>query len=423
MPFDLYCPECSTKLRLDEQPDEDTPIECPKCGSTFTPDESEPPRKPKRGARKPSAGSAKKSGGKPSGGGKKKDGPKVREGMNPLLLLAIVVVGLAAYIAVASATITILSKAGRVTDMLAYIPKDATLVRGANLKILSRYPGYKSEYDRYATPPVIAGLTALQEASGLEDKEAFIDYVLTGTTGEGTIHAIRCREDIDAEALGQKLGGIPVNTDGIPCFRMPASAGGILAGAVICIPAKRHVVVVRGGPGLLRRSLGGSQDESTSFVADLTEAGAMAMSGHTWVILRSQAQIAANYAKPVAEDKQLKTQFVKEAMKAKELAAWNSFGGRVRFGAAMVCSSSDAASEVARSLRDSEFGKGDEAEFTREFKNAFQGSFNKEFRAFLTDLSFGTSGDSVYYKTSAGGETGIKLLTIVDITAIGSGAR
>ncbi|MCZ2341241.1 MAG: hypothetical protein LC104_05520 [Bacteroidales bacterium] len=423
MPFDLYCPECQTRLRLDEQPDDDDVIECPKCASTFTPDESEPPKKPKRSSRKPAARSNKKKPSASGSGKEKANAPKVRTGINPFLLLGIVVGALAAYIAAASATITALSKAGRVTDMMAYVPKDATVVRGANLKILSRYPGYKSEYDRYATAPVAAGLTALQTASELEDKDAFIDYVLTGTTKDGTIHAIRCRDDIDAELLGQKLNGVSVNADGIPCFRLPATAAGILAGAVMYIPTKRHVVVVRGGAGLLRSSLGSYKDESTSFLADLTDAGAMAMSGHTWVILLGQAQIAANYATPLAEDKQLKNQYVKEAAKAKELGAWNSFGGRVRFGAALACSSSDAASSVARSLRESEFGKGDDAEFTREFKNAFPGSWNKEFRAFLSDISFGSSGDAVYYKTSAGGETGIKLLTIVDITVVGSAPR
>lgn len=422
MPFDLYCPECQTRLRLDEQPDDDDLVECPKCGSTFTPDESEPPRKPKRPQKKPAARAKKKPSGQTSGKGKANE-PKVRTGFNPILLLVIVVGGLAAYIAAASATINFLSKAGRVTDMMAYVPKDATLVRGANLKILSRYPGYKSEYDRYATAPVVAALKALQTASGLEEEEAFVDYVLTGTTRDGVIHAIRCRDDFDAELLGEKLGGVSVDAEGIPCFRLPASAAGILAGAVIYLPTKRHVVVVRGGPVLLRRSLGSYKDEAESFLADLTDAGAMAMSGHTWVVLRGSAQIAANYATPLAEDKQLKNQYVKEAMKAKELGAWNSFGGRVRFGAALACSSSDAASAVARSLRESEFGKGDDAEFTREFKTAFPGSWNKEFRAFLSDLSFGSSGDAVYYKTSAGGETGIKLLTIVDITQIGMGSR
>ena len=35
MAFDIRCPECKAKLRLDEAPDPDTPIECPLCGSQF----------------------------------------------------------------------------------------------------------------------------------------------------------------------------------------------------------------------------------------------------------------------------------------------------------------------------------------------------------------------------------------------------
>src|SRR4051794_1348702 len=35
MAFDIRCPECKAKLRLDEAPDPDTPIECPRCGSQF----------------------------------------------------------------------------------------------------------------------------------------------------------------------------------------------------------------------------------------------------------------------------------------------------------------------------------------------------------------------------------------------------
>ena len=411
MSFDLYCPECETRLRLDEQPDRDTPIECPRCGSTFTPDESKPAP----------AGSEAKSGGKPAGGKRKKkgdDAPKSREFMNPVLLLAIIATGLGAYIAVAAVTIHILGKAGRVTDMMAYLPDDCTVARGANLKILGRYPGYSAEYDKYATPEVVATLEALHKASGLEEEDAFVDYVLTGVNTEGTVHAIRCRDDFNPEQIAEALGGVPVDVGGTPCYQLPATAPGLLRGAHIYMPTYRHVVIVRGGGNLLRKSLAGFDDPDKSFVAGLSDAGEKCMSGHTWVILRNKPLIDA-IGKSVSEDKDLKG-FTKVAEGSGELGAWNSFGGRVRFGAAIDCGSSDAASDLASALRKSEYSKGDEAELSRPFKQAFSGSHNKEFLAYLSAMSFESSGTAFYVISSVGGEQGIKLLNIIDIGRIGS---
>lgn len=416
MSFDLYCPECKTKLRLDEQPELDTPIECPRCGSTFTPEESAPAP-----TKKSKSKSEKKA---PADDGKKPKGnpkeSKVREGMNPLLLLGIVAAGLVAYIAVAWVTLNILGKVGRVTDMMAYLPKDCTTARGANLKILSRYPGYKEEYDRWAVPAIESALTGLRVASGLEDEEAFTDYVLTGVARDGTVYAIRCREDFDPDYLAEGLKGQPINVGDVPCYRLPSDQPGILADAFIYLPTYRHVVVVRGPQALLGRSLAGYDDpKQESFVGGLTDAGEMAMGGHTWTITRDQTLISV-MGLLVAGDKDLKT-FAKAAAVSQELGAWNSFGGRIRYGAAIDCGDSDLADDLAKSLRESTYSKGDEAEFSREFKQAFPGSYNKEFRAFLSDISFNSSGTCAYYVSSVGGEGSIRLLQIIDVARLGAG--
>ena len=389
----------------------DTPIECPRCGSTFTPAESRPA---------PAAGKAKAAGGKPAGGKRKKnkdDEPKTREFMNPVLLLAIIATGLIAYIAVAAATVHVLGKAGRVTDMMAYLPADCTVVRGANLKILGRYPGYKAEYDKYVTPEVAATLDALRTASGLEEEDAFTDYVLTGTNGSGAVHAIRCRDDFVPEQIGEGLNGTPVDVGGTPCYQLPATAPGLLAGAHIYMPTYRHVVVVRGGGNQLRASLAGFEDPDESFLAGLSDAGEKCMSGHTWVIVRSRILVSA-IGTSVAEDKDLK-RFAEATKTSNEMGAWNSFGGRVRFGAAIDCGSSSVASDLAGDLRESEYSKGDEAELSRPFKSAFPGSYNKEFLAYLSAMSFESDGTALVIVSSVGGEQGIRLLQIIDITKLG----
>ena len=349
---------------------------------------------------------------------------KVREGMNPILLLAIIVAGLCAYITAAGVTLHILSKSGRVTDMLAYLPSNTHLVRGANLKILSRYPGYKSEYDRYATPDVVAALDAMTKAALLHetDPDAFVDFMLAGDLVGGNIRVFRCRTDFDPETLATGLAGKAVSNDMAPMFELPATAPGILKGAVIYMPSYRHVVVVRGSRALVNESLKAWSDpDNHSYVAGIGDTGELVMRGHTWALIRNVGAMKGSIAAIgalVEKDKDLK-QFAKVAASANELGAWNSFGGRVRFGAAIDCGSSEKASDLAKNLREGEFGKGDEAEFSPAFKSAFPGSWNKEFRAFLSGISFKSSGSSCYYVTSVGGQQGIQLLTVVDATKLG----
>jgi hypothetical protein len=355
----------------------------------------------------------------------KKPEMKVREGMNPIVLLAIILAGLFAYITLASVTLHILSKAGRVTDMLTYLPSNTHLVRGVNLKILSRYPGYKPEYDRYATPDVVAAIEAMTNAAQLQETypNAFVDYMLTGEVVGGSIRVFRCRTDFDPATLGAGLQGKAVANAMAPMFELPATAPGILKGAVIYLPTYRHVVVVGGSRALVNESLKAWNDpQNHSYVAGLGDTGELVMRGHTWALVRNigpmKGSIAAIGAL-VEKDKDLKA-FAKVAQTANELGLWNSFGGRVRFGGAIDCGTSEKASDLAKSIREGEYGKGDEAEFSPAFKAAFPGSWNKEFRAFLAGIRFKSSGSSCYYVSSVGGQQGIQLLTIVDTTKLGA---
>ena len=141
MAFDIRCPECQAKLRLDEAPDTDTPIECPRCGSQFTAP-GKPARKEKA-ARKEKKKFA------------KKDMPKVRQvkkhKTNPFVLVGAIVAGFATLIGVGFLMVYFLNRAGKVEEMLTYVPDSCNWARGVNVSQLAKYPGYKAEVDKYMT--------------------------------------------------------------------------------------------------------------------------------------------------------------------------------------------------------------------------------------------------------------------------------
>ena len=129
MAFDTRCPECKAKLQLDEAPDSDLPIECPKCGSLFRAPRPEGDKKPK--ADKGSDDKKAKSGGKKPFVAKKKKAKKKRT--NPVFLLAAIGFGFIALGVIFSTLIWLAGRAGRVEEMLTYVPGDANWARGVNV--------------------------------------------------------------------------------------------------------------------------------------------------------------------------------------------------------------------------------------------------------------------------------------------------
>lgn len=411
MAFDLRCPDCNAKLRLDDEPEPDVAVECPKCGSTFTADESAPVEEaPRRGTRK------KKGKGVPVGPDGKPLPKEARERtfFNPFLLLAIILTCLATYVGVCWAVLDQLGKSGRVTDMVAYLPKECNTARGVSLETLTRYPGYKSEADKYLTPTLRSTLDALAQANKVPAR-AFLDYLVCGRSRDGksvnvTVYVIRCVRDIKRDAILTGLSGQDEAIgSGRPALRLPPSAPGILSGALLDFPTRRHVIVVpRQGnvdqAHTLSLSRAASEDHRRSFVSDLGDAGDMVIRGHAWLVVKAtgdNASIPADLSEKLKNDLSVLSQAMAST---KVIGMWNSFGVSVRFGGAIDCGSSSTASSVAKTLKEGPMGQGDAAEIPRGVKNLIAFATSKEFLILMSALSFRTSGTCAYYTTSAQGE-------------------
>jgi hypothetical protein len=229
MAFDIRCPECQAKLRLDEAPDADTPIECPRCGSLFT--------APGKAARKEKAARTEKP--KPKGAMPKKRKVKKKK-TNPIILVGAIVAGFASLIGVGFLMVYFLNRAGKVEEMLTYVPDSCNWARGVNVSQLAKYPGYKAEVEKYMTGPVTAAANELAAAAG-HDPDRFVDYLIVaknrGDRGASTMYVFRTQRSFRPDALGAELNGGVAQGDGT--YKMPGAAPGVLAGATLYRSASR----------------------------------------------------------------------------------------------------------------------------------------------------------------------------------------
>lgn len=419
MPVDLRCPECSAKLRLDERPAANDEIECPKCGTTFFASEGYQAAAKTKAKSKPAPAPEKKKEEKAKPGSspvKAREG-KEREFMNPYLLLAILLICVGAYVGSAYAVLNLLGKSGRVVDMLGYIPQECGIVRGANLKTLSRYPGYKTELERHVPPQVRRALDALAAVNGTEEN-SFDDYIIYGTTKFGApgIYVLRCTEDLDKGMIQE---GLKATTEG-SYLKCPGNAPGILANAYVNMPSNRHVIIST-SQQLMNNSQSIAGNIDASVAGDLGDTGEMVVRGHSWVFIRAVGPLSDYIANTGASvDKDLSA-FDTRAKSSVKMGMWNSFGKNIRFSGGIECASSDDASQLAKAIRSGPMGQGDDGDVPRQLKSAFSSAGSKEFRNFMANLKFSSKGNCAYYYSSIGEENALKMLGHFDVSKVGGG--
>lgn len=434
MPFDLRCPDCTAKLRLDEKPGRDEAIECPKCGSTFTPAESAAADRKSGGSASPKKGKNKKKEGKvPLDADGKPLAKEARERtfFNPFALLAIILAILGVYGGVCWAVLDQLGKSGRVEDMVEYIPRECNTVRGVSLQTLNKYPGYDTEARKYSTATITDTLEGLAKANNTK-AATFRDYMVCGKGRDGksvdhTVYVIRCDVDLKPDKL---KAGLNATDEGVAggraALRMPADAPGLLAGALVDLPTRRHVVIVPvSGNTDPARTMGlvraAAANRGQSFAGELGDTGGVVMRGHAWLLLKTTGD---NASVPTGLSETLKTDFASfsQSLKgSKMVGMWNSFGGNVRFGGAMDCGSSSSASSVAKAMKEGPLGQGDDVELPRSVKQAFSYATAKEFGGLLAKLSFRSSGTCAYYTSSMQGEQAMTMLSYVGLPTVVDG--
>lgn len=442
MPFDLRCPECSSKLRFDDKPDPREEIECPKCGSTFSGKEGlaaaksfgESSKSGGKASEKSGGRAPEKSGGKsgPPGEPKPKKVAKPkdlepRELTNPLPILAIIAAGFLIYIVIAWFTLNQIGKAGRVEDMIAMVPGDCNVTRGANLQHLARYPGYKEILDKYATPPIKAGLKDIETAGKLKENDG-TDYLIVGNAYPmaATVYVIRVKNEFTRETVAKELGGEAETLDGEKCYRLPVKADNILNGSLLWMPTRRHLVVAHGlgQDQMMKASIAAHKSKSKSLVPNLGDSGQLAVRGHTWVVIRRVGGMEgylSESALDLAKDGPLKN-LGTAVGKAPVVAVWNSFGKNIRFGYALDCDSDSTADSLVRNMKEGPMGKGDDSEPPNSLKKVTSVVSYKEFGAFMSDLSYRSSGRAAYFISNMTGDTDKwkTMLNALNITSLGN---
>jgi hypothetical protein len=418
MAFDIRCPECQAKLRLDEAPDPDTPIECPRCGSQFSAPRSKPPRKerekaPRKEKEKP----------KPKGAMPKKRKVKKHK-TNPFVLVGSIVAGFAALIGVGFLMVYFLNKAGKVEEMLTYVPESCNWARGVNVGQLSKYPGYKGEVDNYMTGAVTSAAGELAKAVG-HDPDRFVDYLVIAKNrgGGGTMYVLRTQRSFKPDALGAGLSGATPRGDG--SYKLAGSAPGILSGATIHMPTNRLVVVIPpSASAMLGGSLAGKNGREGTFAGTLDDTGRTVVRGSIWLIVRAtgglKGYIAALTGSVASDFKTLDT-----AGKASStFGVWTTPGGNgVRVGAALQCGSAKDANDLVRAMREGPLGKGDESEAPNELKKAWSTitSDKKAWSEFMQYASFKSSGACAYVVSGVSGENAKKFMQLYNSPTMATG--
>lgn len=433
MPFDVRCPECSAKLRLDEKPEPREELECAKCGSTFTGKEGVLAAKAYDAAKPADKSKAEKpKADKPAPAGK----PKVakikefqpRDLTNPLPILGIIAGSFALYVFLAWFTLDQIGKAGRVEDMIAMVPAECNVVRGANLKHLARYPGYKDVLDKYAPPNVKAGLTDIATAGKLKEIDT-TDYLIVAKNrpSAGALYVIRCRNEFSADTLSKGLGGTVEKSGGETCYRLPEKGDNILGGSLMFLPSRRHIIVAQGAGGneLLAASIAAWKDKKKSVVPNLGDAGQLAVKGHVWVVIQRTGGMA-EYLKSSYEELQKDGPMKSMATaleKSKVVAGWNSFGASIRFGYAVDCGSASSADSLVRTIKDGPMGKGDDSEPPNSLKRVVTMTSLKEFGAFMADLSYKSSGNAAYLVANMNGDKAKTMMGFLNLNTLGEAGQ
>jgi DNA-directed RNA polymerase subunit RPC12/RpoP len=387
----IKCPECGAKLRLADPPAADEEIECPKCGSVFTPGgpaaavepEPEPAPKPKKEKkpRDPKVPRRRKA--------------KVKK-TNPYFL--VILLGSAFVLLVVLGVLFwwLFGKAGKVQEVLTFIPAECNHARGINAGQIRKYPGYAGEVDKIITPDIKGIADEIGKAVDLSGEDVS-DYFVVARSRKGgstaVVYVFRANKDVDAGKLGANMTAEQV--DGQTVYR---GKSGALSGAVV-FPATKRVVVV--APSGVRQAdmvkgmvAGKTLAKEETFFGKIGTTGAKVSAGNVWVIIRNTDDLkhyAGSLMDPMAEA--FKT-VCEEMGKTPVFGMWSSYGGTgIRYGFALQASSPERAKDLVKGMEDGPLGKKDDAEIPNAMKKGYSQSSSKEFREFLSNLKFTSSGD------------------------------
>jgi predicted Zn finger-like uncharacterized protein len=410
MAYQTRCPECQAKLTLDDIPAADEAIECPKCGNQFTTGSAkgkaprpEPEKKLKK--KKEKEKSPEK---KPKKDAKEGNAVKVRKTKrkksNPIILYLMAAGALIILGAIGGIGYLLFGRVGKMDEMMTHVPGDFNLIRGMNVGLISRYPGYLPELDPQFNKEVRDVAAELARAAGEEKPIDFVDYAVAAKKKQGglagQIFVIRTRVAIDAKAIGAKLGA-ESNADGTPYYR--ATGQGLMANAIVYSPNNRLLVVVPAigqQDAIFRASLGGPKAKEGTMAGKYGDAGKKITSGHIWTLINASGDLQ-NYVKSMGDA--LKKDFPplgNQMSNSKFFGTWVTFGTSIKLGAAIDCDTKDTASGIATHLTEGPLGKGDDSEIPNESKKVLTFTGSKVFKeTFLANIKYTYTGSCAFLQS------------------------
>lgn len=431
MPFAVRCPDCSAKLKLEEKPDADEAVGCPKCGSQFTladaraadrrrgdtDDADEDVRPAKKPKPAPTAGDKPKK-------KKKKAGPAAPDGAsnvgvkrrmktkksNKAVLYLMIAGAFVILGCVGGAAYLAFGMTNKIVEMCWYVPEDCNHVRGLNVGQMRKYKGFIPELDRQlANGPVKDCSEVAGAAVGLKGED-FLEYSVVGKNkgGGGTVVVMRSKVKFDPAGLLAGTKGQPSQAGGQSAVVLPASAGQAAGGIAFC-PTNRLVVVVLAGAGQAdfaqKSGGGGPTNKDKTFAAKLGATGKKITGGNIWLIVRQTGTLQGQFD---FADK-LKPSFgavVENLQKAPMWGCSTSYGAKgLRYVLAMQMPDPERAREVANQQEDKGPLKDkDDSEIPNALRDAYSFSTSKEFREFLSNLKFSYTGDCAYMQATVNRE-------------------
>ncbi len=223
MSVELRCPDCRAKLRLPEEPEPGSEVECPECDAIFPAPDLEtgdtPDARPKKKAK---GGDGKPTEAKPKAGAKGKDKtPRKRKAKkketNTTALIAVILGAVVLLIGIVVLLAWWFTRKPASYEMMKYLPADSNQAVGVNVGHLYKYGEFVKKVEpSYRDLGFFKALEAVGTAMN-SNVAAFADYTVEGWGKSGAALVIRTKQEFDPEIL-KKLPGAQAGQSGGSTF-------------------------------------------------------------------------------------------------------------------------------------------------------------------------------------------------------------
>lgn len=402
MAVELRCPDCRAKLRLAEDPEPGTEVECPECNAVFPapdPDTGEVPDD-RGGAKKKKKKGSKKAQGPVDKTPRKRKGKKKEPNKTAMTF---VIIGAVLFLSLVIGLLTwYFTRKPASYEMMGYLPEDAIEAVGLNIGHMHKYAEFKKTVEpTYSQQGFQNAINALATAMGLKPDEV-PDYMLQGWGPSGGSLVIRTKKEFDAADLKKLPGAAEGKADGETYYSI-AGFPKLFGGGPLKVfsPKKRTIVFCEYNlpDGLFRKMLTGNKDGDT-LNTRLGPLGKRTTRGTFWWI-----SVLNTSNRPVApKDKgdgsgAFLTTAAGAAAKGRGVGFKASLGSRaVKFELALWFEDSDIPYEMYKKDRDSDFVKAqddsslDPPKWWKDFGEKRIGS-KKVMNELFVNFGFTSSGD------------------------------